>query len=340
MVGDGSERLRFLFDRHAFFDFDCLVQAVRPAAAFHGATGEFVNDDNFVVADDVVHVFVIEVVCAQAGVQVVEDAEVFLVIEAFVSTEDTTLDQQRFKVVVAAFGEADLLGFFVDTEIARAVFFFLRFEFRHDGIEFLIELGIHISRAGDDERGARFVDEDGVHFVHDGEVQLALQAVFRGERHVGAQVVEAEFVIGAVGNIAAVCRLFIFLRHAGNDDAGREAEKAVKLAQFFAVAAGEVVVDGNDVYAFAGKCVQVHRQRRYQCFPFTGAHFRNFALMQDDTADHLYVVMAQAEYTLARFAHHSKRFRQELVQRFALAQALAEFDGFCFQRVIIQCLHL
>ena len=64
LVGDRSERLRFLFDRHAFFDFDCLVQAVRPAAAFHGATGEFVNDDNFVVADNVVHIFVIEVVCA------------------------------------------------------------------------------------------------------------------------------------------------------------------------------------------------------------------------------------------------------------------------------------
>ena len=151
---------------------------------------------------------------------------------------------------------------------------------------------------------------------------------------------QAEFVIGAVGNIAAVCRLFVFLRHAGNDDASREAEEAVKLAQFLAVAAGKVVVNGNDVYAFAGECVQIHRQRCHQCFPFTGAHFRDFALMQDDTADHLHVVMAQAEYTLARFAHHGKRFGQDLIQRLALAQALAEFDGFCFQRVIIQCLHL
>ena len=270
----------------------------------------------------------------------VEDAEVFRVVEAFVFTEQPVLVQEVFEVVVAAFGESDLFGFFVDAEVAGAVFFFLRDEFGDDGVQFFVEAVVEVGGAGDDERGARLIYKDGVHFVDDGVVKFALQAVFGGERHVAAQVVEAEFVVGAVGDVAAVRRLFVFLRHAGDDDAGSHAEEAVEFAQFFAVAAGKVVVDGDDVHAFAGQGVQVHRQGGDQSFAFTGAHFGDFALVQHDAANHLYVVVAQAKDALARFAHHGEGFGQELVEGFAFGEAFAEFGGFRLKGVVIEGLDL
>ena len=54
LEGDGGERLVLALDLHAFLGFDGLMQTVAPAAAGHQASGEFVDDDDFVVLDHVV----------------------------------------------------------------------------------------------------------------------------------------------------------------------------------------------------------------------------------------------------------------------------------------------
>ena len=56
----------------------------------------------------------------------------------------------------------------------------------------------------DDERRPRFVDQDAVDLVDDREVVAALHVVREVELHVVAQVVEAELVVRAVGDVAAV----------------------------------------------------------------------------------------------------------------------------------------
>ena len=58
----GGERLRLLLDRHAFFGFTGLVQPVAPLATFHQSTGELVDDDDLAIFDDVVDVFLVQVV--------------------------------------------------------------------------------------------------------------------------------------------------------------------------------------------------------------------------------------------------------------------------------------
>ena len=67
-----------------------------------------------------------------------------------------------------------------------------------------------IRRAGDDERRTGFVDEDGVHFVDDGVMVAALHQLLGVEFHVVAQVVEAELVVRAVGDVRAVRFLALF----------------------------------------------------------------------------------------------------------------------------------
>ena len=82
-----------------------------------------------------------------------------------------------------------------------------------------------VGGAGDDERGAGFVDEDGVDFVDDGVVVAALHAILDFELHVVAQVVEAEFVIGAVGDVGGVGLAALVVVEVVDDDADGEAEE-------------------------------------------------------------------------------------------------------------------
>ena len=146
----------------------------------------------------------IERVRAQRRVQVMHQADVRGVVEALALAQQARLGHQRLDVLVAFLGDVDLLALLVDREIARPVLFLLALQARHELVDAQVQLGALLRGAGDDERRARLVDEDGVHFVDDREREAALHAVFEPEREVVAQVVEAEFVVGAVGDVAGV----------------------------------------------------------------------------------------------------------------------------------------
>ncbi len=76
-----------------------------------------------------------------------------------------------------------------------------------DRLEFFVIGIIDIDHGGaaDDERHAGFVDQDGVHFVDDGEVVAALHLFLGALGHaVVAQIIEAELSVGAVGDVAGV----------------------------------------------------------------------------------------------------------------------------------------
>src|ERR1700693_6240005 len=72
----------------------------------------------------------------------------------------------------------------------------------------LVDLGVLVGglfrRAGNNQRRARLVDKDGIHFVDDGEVMTALNAIGEVIFHVVAKIVEAKFVIRAVGNVRVI----------------------------------------------------------------------------------------------------------------------------------------
>ncbi len=91
-----------------------------------------------------------------------------------------------------------------------------------------------------------------------------------------------------------------------HDHAHRQAEHLVDRAHPLGVAAGQVIVDGDDVHAAAGQGIQVGGQRGDQRFAFAGFHFGDFAFVQDDAADQLHVEMAHAERAAAGFAHQRK----------------------------------
>ena len=157
------------------------------------------------------------------------------------------------------------------------------------GLE-LHELLVHRHDRGarDDERGARLVDEDGVHFVHDGEVMAALDLLLLAGGHaIVAQVVETEFGIGAVGDVAlvhlAAHRRGLVVQNAPDG----QAQELVHVAHPLGVARGQVVVDGHHVHAAPGQGVEVHGQGAHQSLAFAGGHFGDAAEVEAHAADEL-----------------------------------------------------
>ncbi len=141
--------------------FERLMQPLRIAAARHHAAGEFVDDDDLALAHDVILVALEQLVRAQGLIDVVNDGDVLRLVERALG-EDAGLAEQFFHMFVAGVGQADRALLFVEVVI------FLD-ELREELVDRVVKIGFIVDRAGNDQRRARLVDEDRIHFVDDGE---------------------------------------------------------------------------------------------------------------------------------------------------------------------------
>ena len=110
LEGDRRQRLVLALDLHAFLGLHRLVQAVAPAPARHQAAGEFVDDDDFAVLHHVVLVAVVQVVGPQRRIHVVHQRDVGRVVQARAFGQQADLAEQLLGVLVAGFGEVDLVA--------------------------------------------------------------------------------------------------------------------------------------------------------------------------------------------------------------------------------------
>lgn len=139
-------------------------------------------------------------------------------------------------------------------------------------------------------RGVRAVDKNGVHLVDDGEVVAALHLCFLGAGHaVVTQVVETEFGVGAVGDVAVVLLAAQLAGHHALDAAHGEPQVGEERAHPHGVALGQVVVHRHHVHAEPGEGVQVHRQGGDKGLAFTRGHFRDEAAVQRNAAEQLHI---------------------------------------------------
>ena len=99
-----------------------------------------------------------------------------------------------------------------------------------------------------------------------------------------------------------------------DDNANREAEKAVELAHPFGVALGEIIVDCDHVHTATAQCVQVDGKSCDQRFAFAGLHFGDGAAVQDHATYQLHIEVAHVEHTPSGFAHHREGFFQDFIQ--------------------------
>ena len=208
LKGDGRERLVFVLDRNVFLCLHRLVQSVGPAPTRHQAPGKLVDDDDLALLHHVVRVAQEQVLRPQCRIQVVHQVDEGRLVQTAPFRQQPDAREQLLRMFVARLRQQHLARLFVHGEVARTVFFRLAHHQRRDFVHAVVEVGMIFGLPGDDERRARLVDQDRVDLVDDGEIEAALVAVRHLHRHVVAQVVETELVVGAVGDVGCVSLLF------------------------------------------------------------------------------------------------------------------------------------
>ncbi len=158
---------------------------------------------------------------------------------------------------------------------------------------------------GDDERRAGLVDEHRVHLVDDGEVVAALrERVGVEDERVVAQVVEAELVVGAVGDVGGVGgAALVGVGLVAVDHVHGEAVVGEHRLHPLRVALGEVRVDRHDVDAAPGEGVEEDRSDGHEGLALARLHLRDPALVERDPAEHLHVVGHHVPHYLLAARH-------------------------------------
>ncbi len=323
---DGGKGLVLLAHLHALLGLHGLVQALRPAPSLHDAPGELVHDLHLAVGHHVVDVAVEQELGFQRLLQVVGQLPGRVGV-------DVVDAQHRLHLLKAALGGGDGLLRLVHLEVLVAD------EAGHHAGELVVGLGGLGTGAGDDQRRARLVDEDGVDLVHDGEVVPPLHAAVGAGDHVVAQVVEAELGVGAVGDVGGVGKLFLGGLHAVLDKAHLHAQGLVHLPHPLAVAPCQVVVDGDHVNALVGDGVEVAGKRRDERFALAGLHLGDLALVQHHAADELHGEMAKADGAHGRLAGGGEGLGQKVVQVLAPVEPLAKRCGDREELLVGELLH-
>src|SRR5215207_6098577 len=352
---DRGERLVLLLDADALLRLDRLVQPLRPAPAVEDAAGELVDDLDLAVNDRVVDVALVQRLGLERLVEVVDERAVLGLVEVVDAEESLGL-------LDALLGDRDGLVLLVELEVEVRDELLLRARVHalgalarlHDPCELGeadVQLGCLLGGAGDDQRRARLVDQDVVDLVDDRvlvHVRLAVRAdpatvldlLLQRRGHVVAQVVEAELGVRAVGDVGLIGGDLVGRRLHVLQHADGEAEAGVDRRHPLGVAAGEVVVDGDDVDALAGQRVERDGERRRERLALAGLHLGDRAAVQHHAADHLDVEVAHPHRAAGGLAHDRERLGEQVVQRFAVARALAEGVGLGAHLAVVEQLEL
>ncbi len=301
LEGDRGQGLVLLLDPYPLLGLDGLVQALGIPPALEDAAGELIDDLDLTVADHVVDVAVVQLLGPQRHVEVVDQVDVGVVVH--VGDAEDLLDPGHPRL-----GGNDLALGLVHLVVEVAA------QTLHDAGEVAVPLGHVGDPAADDQRGPGFVDEDRVDLIHDGEVVAPLHHVLGAHGHVVAQVVEAELVVGAVGQVGGVGRAALVGQHRGLDEPHRQAQEAVDAPHPFGVALGQVVVDRDHVHPEAAQGVEVDRHRGDQRLALAGLHLGDHAPVQGARPDDLDVEMALAQHPLRSLPHHCKGLGLDLVK--------------------------
>jgi hypothetical protein len=211
---------------------------------------------------------------------------------------------------------------FVDLVVALAVL--AAPQPRRDLGELLIPAAVLVRGPADDQRGAGLVNEDRVDLVDDGEVVTALDALVEAPGHVVPEVVEAELVVGPVGDVSLVLLAALVRFHLGQDAADLQAKEMVHPPHPLGVTLGEVVVHRDDVHAPARQRVQVSGQYPDQRLALAGLHLGDIAHVQGGGAHQLRVEWPLAQGPLRRLADRCEGLGKKIVERLAVRVPLPE----------------
>ena len=335
LEGRGRQGLALALDGYPLFCLNRLVQALGQAPSRHGPPGVLVDQHHLPVLHDVLDIAVEHDVRPQAGVHVVQQVEISGRVQALALRQQFLPDHQGLDVLMPLFRQLHMALLFIDSKVTGLPLHVGLQQGDHT-VDALVQLRTVLGCPGDNQRGAGLVDQDGIDLIHDREAQRSLHLVFQRKRHVIAQVIKPEFVVGAIDDIGAVGLTLFALCLAGTNHANRHPEKLVQRPHPVGIPAGEIVVDRYQVDAVAGQGIEVGGQRRHQGLAFAGAHLGYFALVQGHAADQLDIEMAHTQHPLTRLSGDRKGLGENLVQAFTVRDSLPELGCFARELLVIE----
>ena len=269
LKGDGGHGLVFTLDGDSLLGFNRLMQTVRPAPPRHCAPGKLINNDNFALLDDVVHVFLEKRVSAQSRADVMQQVDVGRIVKAAARLQKAGLSQYLFAGVMPLFGQINLLALLVHRVVAILPILIRGLKLLDILIDRLIDLWIALAGAGNNQGCARLINQDGVHLINQPIAVAALNFVFPGQSHVVAQIVKAELVVGAVCDISLISGLPLLRFLLADDNADAETQGPVNGSHPFGIPPSQVIIHRYDVDGPTGQGVQVGGQSGHQGFSLT-----------------------------------------------------------------------
>ena len=336
LEGDGGKGFALPCDGDALFRLDCLMKSLVVAASDHKTSGELVNYDYLSVLDDVVNVALHYAVGFNRLVDMVEKGHIFRVVEV--------LDVEVFLRLFNAPGsDGGGVRLFVDDVVGGYVVNLLLFvalldadggEGAGEAVRLLVKVGGFVAATGNDKRSSRLVYENGVHLIDDCEGKAPLDAVFFIGDHVVAKIVEAELVVGAVGDVAGVGGSSVVVFNAVDNETDGKSHIGENLAHPLGVALREVVVDGDDMNALAGETVEICGKGLNKGFALAGFHLGDAPLVKNDAADYLDRIGAHFKHPVAGFAAGGESLGKNIVKGLALGETLAEERRLSFELLL------
>ncbi len=221
--------------------------------------------------------------------------------------------------------------------------------------------GVFTRQGRDDQRRARFIDQNTVGFVDEHEKGRTLHRFFaaifaphaeHAAQKVGlafahpphqqaiSQKVEAEFLSGAISDVAGVRLAPQGLRHLRLDDSHRDAQGFVQGPHPFGIATRQIVVHRGQVGAFTFQRRQIHGQGGRERLTLAGLHLGNRPVVHGGAAQDLHVEVTHVERPPAGFSHQGVRLGQNAFHRLLAANPITKRKAALAQVVHAQRLQL
>ena len=145
-----------------------------------------------------------------------------------------------------------------------------------------------------DEGSPGFIDQDAVHFIHDGIKMFPVDALLGIKLHIVAQVVESELIIRAIGNIAFVGLFPLRIIHPVDNDSHTESQGVINYTHPVGIPLCQVIVDRNQVNPPTRQGIQIERECCGKSLSLTGFHFSNFPVVKNHSSDKLCIKVPHA----------------------------------------------
>ena len=117
-----------------------------------------------------------------------------------------------------------------------------------------------------------------------------LNKLLRVHDHIIPQVIKSKFIVRTISYITAIHFFTFGGVHVISYYSDRDSVEFEYFTHPLGIPQREVIINSNKVNTFPGKGIQVHWKGRHEGFTFTCRHLGYLSLVQNDTANKLYVV--------------------------------------------------